>query len=308
MKPVDAKTDHHEVIQAGLASVPEDASVVTQNDLYPHMARRPAASFIVTPYEFDRYEREIGPITPEYIVYDTELRGFWVGQVLESFDSRIGTEYQLYRYEDGFWVFKRGYEGTPTALTTDSEVTWVADDYEFEPRDFTTRSTTEVRGFVVSQDGAAGERIWYGPYAVFAPGTYTATFRVYATGTDDRSAATVDVAVGDSHRVVAREQVASKPGVQEVTVRFTLDRPTTKVEFRGAHAAPGGTVAFGGVTVDRQDHPSTDTEPTATAVHTDVAVAHGPVATADATHVDPQTHRPPTTDSRSTLTTTEPLR
>jgi uncharacterized membrane protein/putative flippase GtrA len=310
MKPVDAKTDHHEVIQAGLASVPEDASVVTQNDLYPHVARRPAASFIVTPYEFDRYEREVGPIAPEYIVYDTELRGFWVEQVLESFDSRIGTEYQLYRYEDGFWVFKRGYEGTPTALTTDRTVTWVADDHEFEPSAFTTQSTTEVRGFVVSQGGEAGERIWYGPYAVFAPGTYTATFRVYATGTGDRPAATVDVAVGDSHRVVARERVASKPGVQEVTVRFTLDRPTDKVEFRGAHAAPGGTVAFGGVTVDRQDRTSTDAEPSSTTATADVAVDHGPVVTADATHVGPgpQTHRPPTTDPRSTLTTTEPLR
>ena len=308
MKPVDAKTDHHEVIQAGLASVPEDASVVTQNDLYPHMARRPASSFIVTPYEFDRYEREVGPIAPEYIVYDTELRGFWVEQVLESFDSRIGTEYQLYRYEDGFWVFKRGYEGTPTALTTDRVVTWVADDHEFEPSAFTTRSTTEVRGFVASQGGEAGERIWYGPYAVFAPGTYTATFRVYATGTGDRPAATVDVAVGDSHRVVAREQVASKPGVQEVTVRFTLGRPTDKVEFRGAHAAPGGTVAFGGVTVDRQDRTSADAELSSTAATTDVTADHGSVAAADAASVDPQTHRPPTTDSHSTLTTTEPLR
>ncbi len=253
MKPVDSKTDHHEVIQAGMAAVPQDASVVTQNDLYPHMARRPDSSFIVTPYEFDRYEREIGPITPEYIVYDTELRLFWVDQVLDSFGSRIGTEYQLYRYEDGFWVFKRGYEGTPTALTSDRELTWVTDDHEFEPRDFTTMSTAETSGSIVSQDGEAGERIWYGPYAAFAPGTYTATFEVYATGTGDRPAATVDVAVGENHRVVASEPVPSEPGVQEVTVTFTLDRPASKVEFRGAHAAPGGTVVFSGVTVDKQD-------------------------------------------------------
>ena len=327
MKPVDSKTDHHEVIQAGLAAVPQDASVVTQNDLYPHMARRPASSFIVTPYEFDRYEREIGPIAPEYIVYDTELRGFWVDQVLDSFDSRVGTEYQLYRYEDGFWVFKRGYEGTPTALTTDRELTWVTDDHTFEPGVFTTESTTDVNGFLVSQNGDAGERIWYGPYAVFAPGTYTATFQVYATGTGDRPAATVDIAVGENHRVVASEQVASEPSVQEVTVTFTLDRPTSKVEFRGAHAAPGGTVAFGGVSVERQnadaDSTNADTasadgdSSSAASTSASVAVENGAVAvengtvaaTVDPTPLDRQTQTHSHRLSTDSLTTaTEPLR
>lgn len=247
MKPTQPKTDHHEVIDAGLASIPQDASLVTQNDLYPHVARRPNSAFIVTPYEFNRFEREIGPIAPEYVVYDTDLRGHWVDQVLDSFGTRIGTEYQLYRYEDGFWVFRRGYEGTATAVTTDTELTWVSDSHEFDTEAFAVESGARQSGAIVSSDGSAGERIWYGPYALLAPGTYTATFRVYATGTEG-AAATVDVAVGDSHRVVASRQVGSGPGWQEVTVRFTLDRPTTKVEFRGAHAA-GGTVAFDGVTV-----------------------------------------------------------
>jgi uncharacterized membrane protein/putative flippase GtrA len=252
MKPTQPKTDHHDVIDAGLAAIPQEASVVTQNDLYPHVARRPDASFIVTPYEFDRFEREIGPIAPEYVVYDTELRSHWVDQVLRSFDDRLGTEYGLYRYEDGFWVFKRGFEGTATAVTSDAEVTWVADATTFDARAFSTKAGARQAGYVVSRDGTAGQRIWYGPYAVLAPGTYTATFTMYATGTGDRPAATVDVAVGDSHRVVASRQVPSKPGLQQVTLQFTLDRPTAKVEFRGAHAAGGGLVGLDDVSVTRQ--------------------------------------------------------
>jgi uncharacterized membrane protein/putative flippase GtrA len=269
MKPVQPKTDHHETIDAGLAAIPQDASLVTQNDLYPHVARRPDSSFIVTPYEFNRYEREIGPIAPEYVVYDTELRSHWVDQVLDSFGSRLGTEYQLYRYEDGFWVFKRGYEGTPTAVTADRSITWVTDQRRFDPGAFATATGTQARGTIVSRGGATDQRIWYGPYAVLAPGTYTVTFEVYATGTGDQPAATVDVAVGESHRVVASRQVDSQPGMQEVTLQFTLDRPTAKVEFRGAHATDGGTVAFDGATVVKRtpSNPDVATTDVATADH-----------------------------------------
>jgi uncharacterized membrane protein/putative flippase GtrA len=251
-KPVQPKTDHNEVIETGLATIPEDASVVTQNDLYPHIARRPNAGFIANEFKYEQYEQVAGALSPEYIVYDTTLGSHWVGELLNSFGDRIGTEYQPYMYEDGFWVLKRGYEGSPTAVTTDRELTYVTDARTFDAEALSLATGVRESGAIVSRDGEANQRIWFGPYAVLAPGTYTATFRVRATGTGDRPAATLDVAVGNSHRVIASRQVDSTSGVQKVTLRFTLNRPTAKVEFRGAHATPGGTVAIEGVSLARQ--------------------------------------------------------
>jgi uncharacterized membrane protein/putative flippase GtrA len=254
MKPIEPKAteDHRELIRTGLAAIPDEASVITQNDLYPHVARRPNAGFVANRPMFERYEREVGPITPEYIVYDTTLHEGWAEQIVDSFDGRLANEYQLYRYQDGFWVFKRGYEGSPTAVTTDREITYVTDSRTFDAGALSTATGVRQSGAIVSQDGEAGQRIWYGPYAVLAPGTYTATFTMHANGTGDRPAATVDVAVGESHRVITSGQVDPKPGSQEVTLQFTLDRPRAKVEFRGAHAASGGTVAIEGVSLTRR--------------------------------------------------------
>jgi uncharacterized membrane protein/putative flippase GtrA len=252
MKPTTPKATHHEVIDQGLAAVPQDASIVTQNDLYPHIARHPNSAFIVAPGPFAAYEREVGPVTPDYIVYDTELHRPWVDVIFESLGDRIETDYGLYKYEDGFWMFKRGFEGTPTAVTSDTPLTWVSDEHQFDAEAFVTGTTSPEGNYIVSRTGSAGDRLWYGPYALLAPGTYTATFDVFAAGTGDGPAATLDVAVGKNHQVVASRQIGSRPGWQEVTLRFTLDRPQDKVEFRGARAADTGIVALRGVAVEKQ--------------------------------------------------------
>ncbi|WP_318569722.1 GtrA family protein [Salinigranum marinum] len=252
MKPTTPKATHHEVIDQGLASIPQDASVITQNDLYPHIARHPQSAFVVAQGPFAAYEREVGPVTPDYIVYDTELHKPWVDVLFDSLGDRIETDYGLYKYEDGFWMFKRGFEGTPTAVTSDTPLTWVSDEHQFDAEAFVTGTTSYERNYVVSRTGSAGDRLWYGPYALLAPGTYTATFDVFATGTGDQPAATLDIAVGKNHQVVASRQIGSQPGWQEVTLRFTLDRPQDKVEFRGARASDAGLVALRGVAVEKQ--------------------------------------------------------
>jgi hypothetical protein len=317
MKSIQPKTTHHDVIDQGLGSIPDEASVVTQNDLFPHIARHPEAGFVVAEGPFKTYEREFGPVTPDYIVYDTTLNPHWANLVVTVFGDRLGSEYGLYQYEDGFWKFKHGFEGTPTAVTSDKPLTWVSESEQFGAGAFiTTGDAVRQNDYIVSADGAAEQRIWYGPYALMAPGTYTATFEVYAMETGDQPAATVDVAVGDNHRVIASEQIASEPGWQEVTVQFTLDRPTNKVEFRGAHATAGSAVAFDGVTVERQSSGANDVTADAVsqgsvaasasdaALDVDATDARPPFVTdATRTAIHPTADTEPTTQMHSARTT-----
>jgi len=247
-----ADADHSESVQASLAAIPHNASLVTQNDLYPHVATRPDAKFVAVDWQINRWESQIGPISPEYVVYDESLSGFYAERVRKTFENRIGTEYGFYSYDDGLWVFKKGYDGPGTAATSNKTYQWITRSREFEPAALSNWSGTRYPDSIISHDGKERQRVWYGPYAALPRGTYTVTYDIWASGTGEKAAASVDVAVGDAHDVIAHRYVGSKPAVQQVQLEFTVDRPTAKVEFRGAHAAPGGTVGVTGVTVTRQ--------------------------------------------------------
>ncbi|WP_146333966.1 DUF2079 domain-containing protein [Halegenticoccus tardaugens] len=254
MQPVPPEDEHTETLRAGIAAVPEDASLVTQNDIYPHVAMRPDTSFLVSPYDTEQYERSQGPITPEYVLYDTELNRGWASIVVEIFGDRLGGEYGLYRYEDGVWIFQRGYDGTPRALT--SNATWFeGPSQEYEADEFRIGSGRydAADREIESRRGPSGDAIWYGPYEALESGTYTATFDVYASADRPGPAAALDVAAGSDHRVVGRSVVQSDDEWQEVSITFTLDKPMDKVEFRGFRTAPGGTVVLDDVTLVQEN-------------------------------------------------------
>lgn len=111
--------DHTDRLDAAIDSIPEDATLVTQNSIYPKVATRQDASFVTSGKNFQRYEERYGTVTPEYVLYDEKLD--WVGEVKAAFGDRLGTEYGLYMKEDGIYVWKRGYEGEPKQIPSDGE-------------------------------------------------------------------------------------------------------------------------------------------------------------------------------------------
>ncbi|WP_129116648.1 DUF2079 domain-containing protein [Halegenticoccus tardaugens] len=118
-------TDHDDTLHAAIDTIPEDATVLTQNDVYPHVAERSGATYVVDPGTFDQYQRAHGTVTPKYVLLDTRLDTGsidWSRQVGTALGDRLGDEYGLYRYEDGVWIFQRGYDGPPRAITSDERV------------------------------------------------------------------------------------------------------------------------------------------------------------------------------------------
>ncbi|WP_254538325.1 GtrA family protein [Halomarina litorea] len=246
--------DHEATLRAAIDAVPPDASLVVQNDVYPHVATRSDASFVVAPFEFREYERLYGPISPDYVLVDTALgRDHWPVTVVEVFGDRLGSEYGLSRYEDGVWLFERGYVGPVLGVTSDAPA------FRFAATDLRT-GTSQVVGdrlvATVSGPDAGNGQLWYGPYVRLLPGTYEARYRLHVTGSGEEPVVALNVAVGRDHRVIEREVVGDTDGWTDVAVRFTLDSLTGRVEFRGAAAGGEGVVHLERVDIRYVGRPS----------------------------------------------------
>ena len=99
-------TEHNRVAEAFTRLIPSNASVLTQNDLFPHLSRRLYAYVVggFSPYLPSN-------ITFDYILIDTESP--WFEDSLESLvynlirDATFGVQYAA----DGIWLLKKNYTG-----------------------------------------------------------------------------------------------------------------------------------------------------------------------------------------------------
>jgi uncharacterized membrane protein len=245
---VPGTNEHTEILREGIDTIPDNASLLTQNDIFPHVAERPNATFSANRTLFYRYQRDNGKPTPEYILIDTQLetQGVeWAKPVRTTYAGQFGKTYGLARYDDQVWVFKRGYNGSPQGIRGN---------YTVEPRtyeldDFIPNDAIRIDGKLVGSGGSEGTYYWYGPGTMLPPGEYTATFRVNATSTGEQPVANLEVAAGTTPQPVATENVTNTDGLETVTIPFTLDRMHSNVEFRASQAGGKGRIAFENVTV-----------------------------------------------------------
>lgn len=107
-----------ERVDAAIDTIPENATLVTQNNIYPHVATRPNATYVAQAGLFQEYNRKYGPVEPEYILLDLS-RG-WSSEVIDGFGDRLDEEYGLYRYEGTVFVYMRGYEASPERITNET--------------------------------------------------------------------------------------------------------------------------------------------------------------------------------------------
>lgn len=245
---VPGTNDHTEMLEEGIDTVPDNASLLTQNDVFPHVAERPNATFSANRTLFYRYQRNNQKPTPEYILLDTKLetQGVeWAQPIRSTYANQFGTEYGLVRYDDEVWVFKRGYNGSPQGIRGN----YTVEPRTYELNNFIPNDALRIDGQLVGSGGGEGTYYWYGPGTMLPPGEYTATFRVNATSAGEQPVANLEVAAGTTPRPVATENVTNTDGLETVTIPFTLDRMHSNVEFRASQAGGAGRFALENVTV-----------------------------------------------------------
>jgi len=245
---VPETNERTETLSVALDTVPANASLVTQNTIYPHVATRSNATFIPNPSLFELYQQQYGTPRPEYVLFDTQLdtRSFdWSAPVRDAYFPLVGDEYGLFRYQDGIWILRRGYNGSPMGITQSMSRERIV----FDAAEFVAPDERIEDGRLIDAGGTTSSTVWFGPYTALPAGNYTATFRVATRGGgSNESIAAVDVAVGDEPRVVTRREVTPVKGIQNVTVPFMLAEPRNGIEFRGFRTG-NGTIAFESVVV-----------------------------------------------------------
>jgi len=168
--------DRTELIHQVLSLVPPDASILTQNDIFPHVSSRVEAYMYLPTFT---------EVSVDYILVDTASEWYnW--QQPEQFGDRIppsvftqqvledGT-YGIIAWTKSILLLKKGYSGEPIIYDPNPG-------YGYDTLSLGHGSIVEdgssVSGFVLNSDVDDSGVLWFGPYVDLMPGLYRATYVV----------------------------------------------------------------------------------------------------------------------------------
>ncbi len=214
-------TEHDVLLEKVIQLIPPNASVLTQNNILPHVSNRE--------YVFGDYVPE--NVVPEYVLIDITnewsrtpvITGPLSPKELSTVDMFYNYldknySYGLYAEADGILLYKLGYKGEP--------VLYVPYDRVFLPNE------------MIIKNGS-----FYGPYTVLPPGTFNVTFTLYLPKpiNQDTYVITLDVSANDGQEILASIPLYGfdlKEGFNNITLTVSTDKPLFNVEFRGLNPNP----------------------------------------------------------------------
>lgn len=193
---------HEQFASTIVGMIPQDASVLTQSNLFPLVSSRlnaflfpyqtyfpPGTSFNSTVSAFVQES--------EFILLDVKsdtLAPTWMLNLLSS-----SPEFGLYAAADGIVLYKQGYHTAPVFFSP-IETTWTAQDLRLQSGTHVidTSSTQQTVLFRSSSEG--NTQFWVGPDTILPPGRFVLDFRIRidSLGTDS---ATLLQATGSPSRL-----------------------------------------------------------------------------------------------------------
>jgi hypothetical protein len=242
-----AMTRHTELLSNILRLVPDNASIATQNDIFPHVAQREDAYILTWPMV----------IRVDFILVDIKSNHFLVGfpttptpaEALET-TIKIG-KYGLFASADGILLFKKDYD-KPVGLFVPYETVFSSDTpftFHLLPVNRASKvvvdSTSSSRRIIVHEPQMLTNLTWLGPYAYTYTGDYTAVFKIKTRS--ENLNLTIDVAA-DLGRVICQRSLnysdfKAFDTWQEFTLNFRTDG-LKQLEFRGVCQSGGTYVAL----------------------------------------------------------------
>jgi hypothetical protein len=221
-----------------LTLIPPEASVLTQDNIFPHVSNRLDAYVMVPeiaqdPETWRRANSTLMALRTDYILLDMETDPH--GTAKTAFHIVAHGNYSLLAFYDNIYLYQLGGRPTPLLYEPMSAT--------YGPRDLIPmnaeimrepNSTTGEAIRYVDMHRKSGT-IWYGPYEIAPEGNYTAVYRLKTgnhtlTGVillDARSrGATLANATVDASRLP--EGMWS-----EVILEFSVDAVSTDLELRG---------------------------------------------------------------------------
>jgi uncharacterized membrane protein len=240
--------DHVEKLHRVIDLVPANASVATIWDIFPHICQRLHAYFLKWPMDY--------PV--EYILVDLKSPTLRMG-IYGLTPNRIiiehimkDNEYGVIASVDGILLFQRGYNGSlkhydpqkdvfnyKKLISSSGKIIW----------DYTSKS----RRIIISDPDNSPGVLWFGPYEYFAPGSYSATFRLKTA--NETCQLLLDIVSDEGRKIIALRSIFGSDfeqvdSWQEFSLRFEIDE-ITELEFRGFYISNNTEIAVDYVKIEQ---------------------------------------------------------
>ncbi|MEM2955782.1 MAG: DUF2079 domain-containing protein [Nitrososphaerales archaeon] len=236
---------HNSSLHEILGLVPSSASILAQNNIFPHVSDRFEAYTIPSPgWEgFSSISIETLNDTlakkPEYIIIDLKAKDQGSQATAKLIFKTLCEErlpYGFFAVSDGIYLFKLDYVGHPIIFNFldvyDHRNLYLEDGRAIAYQD--SRS-----GYVLYRDAsyANGTTFWFGPYALLPSGNYAITFHMMIGEPTNEYLMTLDVFAFDlkeqlAHAPVYGSNFTEPMAWHDITFYFKLDEPSS-MEFRG---------------------------------------------------------------------------
>jgi len=236
-------TDHEAVLEKIIGLIPPNASILTQNNIFPHVSNRPNAYVVFSKIHgqtptWQNATRFILSLNTTYVLLDLKSEPY-VGQVMLS-NVIEKKEYGLYASADKILLFKRFYVGKPCLF----QPIRIHYDYQnlLAGSGEIVDDTSSVSGKVLYHKSTSQRSnicFWYGPYDVLPFGNYTVCFTLKLGSLTDGHIITLNVHTRgkkDECLDVYSSNFTEANAWQNFTIQFELKQPAVlDIEFRGVN-------------------------------------------------------------------------
>jgi uncharacterized membrane protein len=232
-------TTHDLLLDRTISLIPQNASVLTQNNIFPQLSSRINSYVIPPPFptfkpgEYESALKKMIEINPDYILLDLKF-----DPNIPFFSMLSGTDYNVDHpmvSADSIMLFKRGYDGPPVFFYP---CNFRADSSNLRIYDGMIVSDSDAYSDTVllhPRSGSSGVTFWYGPYEFLPPGTYKAVFRLKIGSPAYGQIITLDVSVSGfqlGKMKISGQSFNSPDTYQNFTLYFCTEL-VTGIEFRG---------------------------------------------------------------------------
>ena len=236
-------TEHERILQQAIILVPSNASILTQNNIFPHVSSRSNAYAVYTHPAMQFLKEKIFAFTNnltskvEYILVD--LTSDPSASAVDYVLGRVANgNYGLYFSGDRILLFKLNYTGNPQIYAP------ILENYNFLKLHLidgnSTFDPTSESGTVLfhSTKAPSTNFFWSGPYTRLPSGKYKVSFKLKVGSIREGRLITLDAAVNGGKKVLASKDLSLRDFEeplkwQNFTLTFELDQPYVDVEFRG---------------------------------------------------------------------------
>jgi len=238
--------------------IPENASILTQDNIFPHFSNRRDAYVMIPPTYKDvkTWKDAINWITrleTEYILIDLETDPH--NTIRYAFTPIRQRNYQLLAFYDNIYLYQRNYTGVTISYEPVNLTYTYADLIPQHMKELDDPTSTIGTILQYQNMSIQTNTLWYGPYEIIPIGNYTATYRVKTVNNRLNETITLDAFYNQTtlNSIEFTETMLQNNTWTQIELNFTLNTIAYDMELRGILTGLNTTIALD--TIKLKQHP-----------------------------------------------------